>query len=226
MSNYDPAILADKWPRSLRPLLAECQQRWASGRPKRKWWSFRDPEADLSQDRRSPRADRLLLSYDGHVTLGHFARAFFPAYIPGDQTHYGSVVYASDPTSCDEVFDLAWRVNELRRDHSRPPAGTEIVAQAIRDDTSDFARIEMPSALGVGTGRYFANICIHRSRLPLRYLHSRLVPILIHHSATPWCSLLPLRFWSPQMIEIWESGSPAYPAEEYAAHCRKFGIRP
>ncbi len=226
MTDYDPSKLAEKWPRSLQALLADCQQRWDSGRPKRRWWSFGEPEADLPQDQASPRDDQRLLAYDGIVTLGHFARAFFPAYIPGDQTHYGSVVYANDPASSDEVFHLAWRVNELRQDGSTPPPGTEAVAKAIRDDHSDFSRIEMPAALGVGAGRYFANICIHRGRLPLGYIHSKLVPILILPERTPWCSILPLRFWSPELVDIWKSGAPAYPREPFALQCRAFGIRP
>ena len=226
MSYYDPERLAEKWPRPLQTLLTDCQQRWNSGRPNRRWWSFSDPEPDFSHDKYSPRKDRLLLAYEGIVTFGHFARAFFPAYIPGDHTHYGSVVYSNDPAFSDAVFDLAWRVNELRKDQSAPPPGTETIANAIRDDSSDFARIELPQTLGVGGLCYFANICIHRTRLPLGYLHSRLVQILIQPSRTPGCCILPLRFWGQRMIDIWASGLPAYPAEPFLKQCRVFGVRP
>jgi hypothetical protein len=226
VSDYDPALLARKWASSLDDLCSETEQLWIAGRPQRPRFSWGLPEKDLSHDQITPRRDLTTLAYDGRVVLGHFARAFFPAYIPGMNTHYGSVVYCADPHASGGLFDLAWRVNQLRKDALPPPPGTEQVAFAIRDDQSDFARIEMPLALGVGSGRYFANICILRSRLPSGYLHSRLVPILICPEQTQWCCLLPLRFWSPRFSGIWASGDPAYPAATYLPHCRRLNIQP
>jgi hypothetical protein len=226
VSDYDPKSLARKWTLSLDDLRLETEQHWVSGRPKRPWLPLGLPEADLSKDQGTPRPDLLKLAYHGRVVLAHFARAFFPAYIPGVNTHYGSVVYCTDPHASSGLFDLAWRVNELRRDSLPPPPGTERVAFAIRDDQSDFARIEMPLALGVASGCFFANICILRSRLPLGYLHSRLVPILICPEETQWCCLLPLRFWSSRFSEIWASGDPAYPVAAFLPQCRQLNITP
>ncbi len=226
MSDYDPESLASKWTVPLHELLNECQSLWSAGRPRRSWLSLGYPESDMRLDSMTPSRDLKTLMFDGVVTLGHFARAFFPAYIPGRHTHYGSVVYSDDTTAAAQLFDLAWRVNELRRDSGPPPMGTETVARAIRDDRSDFSRIEMPPALGVGPGRYFANICIQRSRLPTAYVHSRLVPLLIRPELSNWCCLLPLRFWSPRLTEIWRSGDPAYAPEPFIQQCRRFSVKP
>ncbi|WP_395736751.1 hypothetical protein [Prosthecobacter sp.] len=174
----------------------------------------------------TPKADRLILAYHGYVVLGHFARAFFPAYIPGQNTHYGSVVYSTNPSDCPAVFDLAWRVNELRFGQSPPPPKTEAVANAIRDDRSSFAVIKLPPTLGAKPGSCFGNICIQRTRLPLGYIHTRLVPILIQPEKTDWCTLLPLRFWSPDLIKIWQGGPPAYPPEPFLEECRRFDVTP
>lgn len=184
------------------------------------------PEFDLWADHVTPWDDRMMLAHEGTVVLGHFVRAFFPAYIPGRRAHYGSVVYGKDPAMCTEVFDLAWRVNELRQNHRPPPQGTEIVASSIRNDQSSFPRIELPPALGVEKGRFVANLCIHRSRLPLGYIHSRLVPLLICPDKTHWSCLLPRRFWSPRMVEVWKSGPPVYPREAFAAQCRYMRVKP
>ena len=168
----------------------------------------------------------MILGYDGYVVLGHFARAFFPAYIPGNHTHYGSVVYSTDPGDCDGVFELAWRVNQLREIGYTPPPGTEKVARAIGDDHSNFVRLDLPTQLGGNGKGCFGNVCIHRSRLPLGYLHTRLVPILIEPRRTKWCCLLPLRFWGSTLTEIWQSGPPCYSPELFAEQCRAVGIQP
>ena len=225
MSDYDPSILAAKWTIPLSDLLAECQQLWERERP-RGWFGFGARERDSSRDQATPAQDIQLLVMKGRIVFGQFARAFFPAYIPGSQTHYGSVVYSTDPARSGEVFDLAWRVNELRRAGGLRPAGTEQVAAAINDDQSDFSRIHLPVELGIHPGCYFANICIHRSRLPLGYIHTRLVPILIAPELTQWCALLPLRAWSVQFQELWKSGAPAYPHGPFLNNCRQFNIIP
>lgn len=225
-TDYNPEALAVKWHRPIHVFREQCQALWEAGRPKKRWFSLRDPEPDLAADKMTPRSDRLILAYHGQVVLGHFARAFFPAYIPGKKTHYGSVVYSRELADCSSVFDLAWRVNQLRRDNSPPPPKTEAVARAIRDDRSSFAVIHLPPALGTRPGSCFGNICIQRSRLPLGYLHTRLVPILIQPDMTDWCTLLPLRFWSQDFIDIWRSGPPIYPPEPIIEQCRKFRVKP
>ena len=226
MSNYSPSLLAAKWRVPLSELRDQCQALWESGRPRKPWISLRDPEPDGDRDGAVPKNDRVILGYHGRVVLGHFARAFFPAYIPGRHTHYGSVVYSSDPAGCDGIFELAWRVNRLREHGGPPPPGTEEAARAIRDDQSGFSRIDLPVQLGGNGKGCFGNLCIHRTRLPLGYLHSRLVPLLIEPKRTKWCCLLPLRFWSPALTEIWQSGPPCNPTVEFSARCRAVGIEP
>ena len=226
MSDYAPHVLAAKWNSLLGEVFRECQVLWDNRKPARGWLMFGSGERDSAADQMTPERDRELLLKEGRVAMGHFARAFLPAYIPGVHTHYGSVVYSTDPAHNEQLFELAWRVNELRRGANRPPAGTEEVACAIRNDRSDFARIELPPELGVEQGCYFANICIHRTRLPLGYIHSRLVPILIAPEKSPWCSLLPLRFWGETFQRIWKSGPPACPAEPFIESCRGAGIEP
>ncbi len=224
MSDYSPDILAAKWQGRLDEFLRLTRQQWEEGRPRRRFLNFGLPESDASADNVTPRRDLKLLAYEGSVVFGHFARAFFPAYIPGKQTHYGSVVYSTDPDGKADLFDIAWRINVLRE--GRPPKGAEKVAAAIRDDRSQFVRMEVSEAVGAPSECYFANLCIHRTRLPLGYLHSRLVPLLIAPKKTPWCCLLPLRFWSSEMRAVWESGAPLYDAAAFAAQCRQFRVTP
>jgi hypothetical protein len=232
---YSPERLARKWTGQLDTLLRETRALWDAGRSRKKpLLSFRLPEADSNDDQQAPRADREKLLYQGQVVWSVIARAFFPAYVPGRNTHYGSVVYGLNPEDAgtvssfeDSVFDLAWQVNELRREGAPPaPPGAERVAAAISDDRSSFARIRLPESIGAHGESYFANLCVHRTRLPTGYLHERLLPLLIAPGVTEWCCILPLRFWAPRLREIWASGPPISPPERYAAMLAHYNIKP
>lgn len=166
------------------------------------------------------------LSYEGKVVLGHIARSFFPAYLPGQRTHYGSVVYSTNDIPTMQLFAMAFEVNELRKDKTPPPPGTERIARAMRDDRSRFARLALPLCVSRLESCYLANLCIHRTRLPLGYLHDRLVPLLIAPHKTQWCCLLPLRFWALSFTTLWKSGLPALAPEPLKAQCAMFGVRP
>lgn len=226
MNRYDPEELSAKWLGQLDHLLSEARELWNAGKPRKPLLSFSQlPETDSRADQMAPAAAKQILGYQGRLVWGHFARAYIPAYIPGKNTHYGSVVYSADAEPADSIFELAWKVNELRS--GKPvPRGTEEVARAIENDQSQFARIALPRELGVTGNCFFANLCIHRSRLPLGYIHDRLVPLLILPEKTQWCTLLPLRFWPDQLQAVWSSGPPAGDQARYRAMCASNRVEP
>jgi hypothetical protein len=226
MSDYSPDKLASKWRDRLPPLFDETAQLWKEGKPRRRLFSFGPPESDLRHDQQTPPKAKATLLYHGRVVWGLIARAFFAAYLPGRNTFYGSVVYSLDAYEPDSIFELAWRVNELRKNNAPPPKGTETIARAIRDDSSDFARLRLPTEVDAYGSSYLANLCIQRTRLPKGYLHERLLPILVSPEETEWCCILPLRFWSPKLKEIWLTGSPAYEPAEYAQMLPHYKIQP
>jgi hypothetical protein len=226
MSDYSPENLSRKWKGLLPQSLEETSQRWALGKPRKRFFSFKALESDLDDDQQAPRDFKTKLLLNGEVVWGLIARSFFAAYVPGRNTHYGSVVYSVEKHEPDSVFELAWRVNELRKDRSIPPKGTEAIANAMRDDTSGFARLRLPVELDAFGESYLANLCIHRTRLPGGYLHDRLLPILIAPKQTEWCCILPLRFWSPGFKEVWLSGPPAYEPSQFSYMFAQYKIQP
>jgi hypothetical protein len=226
MSDYDPARQTAKWHGQMEHLLAEARDLWDAGKPRKPFFSRAFPEVDSRQDEMATAAAKRILGYEGKVVWGHFARAFIPAYIAGTQTHYGSVVYSTDATPRDSIFDLAAKVNQLRDGKSEIPKGTEQLARAINDDRSQFTRLTLPPALGVTGNCFLANLCIHRSRLPLGYIHDRLVPLLIAPEKTEWCSILPLRFWPDTLQAHWTSGPPAGDQARYRAMCAAYNTQP
>ena len=226
MNDYSPEILSRRWKGVLPSLLADTHSLWKTVRPRKGFFSFLAPEPDAKDDEVTPAAAKKTLLYEGHVVWGLISRAFFPAYIPGRHTHYGSVVYALDPHEPDSIFELAWSVNELRAQNVAPPPGTERIAAAIRDDQSNFARILLPVEVGAHGTSYFANLCIHRTRLPLGYIHDRLLTILVAPGKTEWCCILPLRAWPPELKKIWSSGPPAYEPSAFAGMLAMYKIEP
>lgn len=207
-------------------LLRETQELWSAHGPKKPLFSSKLPEKDAHDDAQVPAKDKRALLYKGQVVWAMFARAFFPAYVPGRNTHYGSVVYSVTPHAPYSVFEMVYRLSELRDGSSLPPHGTEEIAAALNDDESNFSRLRLPSTLGAQGEWYFANVCIHRSRLPLGYLHDRLVPILIAPAETEWCCILPLRYWAPKLKDLWGSGPPAHPPSRFTDMMQTHGVEP
>lgn len=224
--DYSPAKLSQKWTGRTERLLCGVKELWEGSRPKKRLFSFGPPEADDKNDRITPLDAKRALVYRGHVVWGLITRAFFPSYVPGRNTHYGSVVYGLDGHEPDSVFDLAWCVNQLRENDATPPVGTEQIASAIRDDRSNFSRLRLPLDLGAHGESYLSNLCIHRSRLPTGYLHDRFLPLLVAPVETEWCCILPLRFWTPMLKEIWSRGPPAYEPLVFAEMMAHYKIQP
>ena len=225
MSDYFPAKLSEKWTNT-EPLLRDVRDLWEKSRPRQRLLSFGLPEPDARDDKITPRGAKKAMLYRGSVVWGLIARAFFPSYLPGRNTHYGSVVYALDSHEPDSVFELAWRVNQLRENNSPPPVGTEQIASAIRDDRSSFRRLRLPVELEAYGEAYLSNLCIHRSRLPTGYVHDRLLPILVAPSETEYCCILPLRFWTAMLKQIWSSGPPAYEPSVFTEMLAVYKVQP
>ncbi|MEI9895254.1 MAG: hypothetical protein WDN28_15525 [Chthoniobacter sp.] len=99
MDDYSPERLSFKWGDQLPTLLAETRKIWEQSRPRKTWFSRFGLERDARQDAGTPIAAQAVLQDEGRVVWAHVARAFFPAYMPGRHTHYGSVVYAWKITS-------------------------------------------------------------------------------------------------------------------------------
>jgi hypothetical protein len=226
LNDYSPKKLMEKWAEHISDLPGRMTRRWESGRPQKRFFLSVPSESDSAADQLTPPKDQRLLLQEGYVVMGHFARAFFPAFIPGKMTHYGSVVYCLDPAPVEKLFELAWRVNLLRKDNSPPPAGTETVATAIRDDRSQFVRLRLPPQVSTVEQSFFANICIQRTRLPFGYIHDRLVPLLVAPQKTEWCMLLPIRFWDDGFKEAWCSGPPANDQKLFHTRCQLHRITP
>jgi len=225
MSDYLPEKLSQKWEGKLDSILHSVRALWERSKPRRTWFSFGPPERDLRDDEMNAMSAKQALLYRGRLVWGHFARAYFPAYVPGRRTHYGSVVYSEDEPPQDSIFHVAWRVN-LLRERQAIPAGAEAAAAAIRNDRSSFNRMKLPPSVGVDGRCYFANICIHRTRLPLGYLHDRCVPILIAPADTEACCIVPLRFWTRELREVWSGGPPAYDPELFRTRLTQHNIEP
>lgn len=213
-----PEHLLKKWDGKLELLLSKLNESWDLSN------SDRPPMKDSRNDTMTPRSDKKKLLLHGKVVWGVVTRAFKPAYIPGKHTFYGSVAYSLDSLDCP--FELAWKVNQLREYYPTIPKGAEKVAKSIQNDLSNFARMKLPKELDITGESYFANICIHRERLPLNYIHNRLLPVLVAPDKTKWCCILPLEYWDEEFKQIWTSGPPIYLPEEVTDILVEYDVKP
>lgn len=184
------------------------------------------PDADLLKDNTRSLFTKMIVLNRGRLVWGCFARAFWPAYVPGARNHYGTVLLSFDPSFEDSpgLFRLSKELRELRNSDAEP-VGFGRFCRIIRDDHHGPNRVRVPAQLTGGKIVYYQSICIQRKRLPIGYLHHRLVPVLALPTIR-YCMILPLRFWSARLREIWQFGEPLLDAQEINHYQRAFPVVP
>lgn len=210
----------------MKAMLAGVRALWEREKNRKGFLSFSNPDKDVKNDSATSASANNALLRNGRVVWAWIARAFFPSYMPGVNTHYGSVVYAMDENEPDSLPELWEAVNRLRDPNVVPPKGCEKLAIGMRTDRNCTARLLLPPELGALGESYFADMCILRTRLPGGYLHRRLVPILAASRDTEACCILPLRGWTPEFKQLWLSGPPAFDPRQFSGMLQKYKVTP
>jgi hypothetical protein len=185
-----------------RQLFSKRNRHWLRENP-----NARDPEGDKIKSR------WLAINY-GVVVWGYFVRAFWPCYMPGRNNHYGSVILSFDPfyENSDNLSDLAGKVRALRQPVEVPRSMAKFVG-VLRNDHDSTPRIAVPGEVSGGRNVEFQSILMQRNRLPLAYLHNRVVPVIAHPFAQ-YAMILPYIFWSDNFKSRWQTGeAPLSPAQ-------------
>ncbi|HEV2695650.1 MAG TPA: hypothetical protein VG347_22350 [Verrucomicrobiae bacterium] len=185
---------------------------------------IRMPEPSCWQDVVMPdRTAKFLLYNFGQIVWGVFARAFWPIYTPGKNNHYGSVVFGFDPFFKDTpaLFEMTEDLRTLRENGGEPKHLKKFASQIRNDSFPTPNRVRIPPELAGERKAYFQSIYIPRPSLPGGYLHSRLVPIIVH----PMCSyaiLMPVKFWPEKFKAKWLEGKPPLDSQALADYRRSF----
>jgi hypothetical protein len=155
----------------------------------------------------------------GRVVWGVFARAYWAIYQPGvSSLFYGSVLYSNDVS--DEGSPSLFEISEYSRrvmDYDVPLDGIEEYAKVIRDDHSLPDPVEVPTEIAAKRGVFLQTIGIERAKLPRRYLHHRLVPI-VKFRGSGFASIIHHAYWGAEFRGIWSTGDPLLSEQELAAY--------
>lgn len=151
----------------------------------------------------------------GRVTWAVFARAYWAIYQRGvSPGFYGSVLVSDDPS--DESSPALFEISEYSRrvrEFDVPLDGIKEYAHVIRNDDSPNDRIEVPVALAMKPGVWLHTILVERAKLPLGYLHHRLVPV-VYVRGSPFVSIIHHRYWGAEFRALWSAGDSPLPEEE------------
>ena len=178
------------------------------------------PDSSCWQDTVMPDRTAKFLVYNfGRVVWGVFARAFWPIYIPGKHDHYGSVVFGFDHFFNDSpaLFEIVEDLRALREQGGEPKHLNKFAAQIRNDSFPTPNRVRIPPELAGERKAYFQSIYIPRTSLPGGYLHTRLVPIVVHPMSS-YAIMVPLKFWPEKFKAKWLEGKPPLDAQALAAY--------
>jgi hypothetical protein len=203
----------DSAPEHLRELRALYSKQGKAYLSKEK--RIRDPEGDAIPNRK-------LVFSSGTVVWGFFVRAFWPCYMAGRYSHYGTVIVSFDPALEDPktLFEVGARLRNLRKPVQVPPSLKDFVT-ALRDDYKGVPRLKIPGELTGGREIYFQSILALRNRLPTGILHHRLVPVLAHPESE-YCTLVPHLCWPGEFKATWLKGDAPLSAKELAGYQARF----
>jgi hypothetical protein len=148
--------------------------------------------------------DRLLAQ--GQVFWGQLVQANQILFVPENRmTCPANVVYSTDSFFDGRLSLLSSMARGLFAQKGSTRADREIqeFVDAVTDEMRRVLRQEMPHSYTGGRSVYFATCFIQPTHLPFGYLNRPSFPIIVNPEQTPAMMLLPSRYWSPDLIELW-----------------------
>ena len=171
--------------------------------------------------------DRLF--QDGQVIWAVLVMANPALYHPGTLDLPGAIVYSFDPLfeESDPLKKVAMRVANLKDTVPRDLA-LLVFAAEVSNEAARETNVLVPESLTGGREVRYESLFIQRHRLPTDRLVDAVIPVISNPSRATQVMLLPLEFWSQQLVAHWRrkalhTAPPAEPqvapadADQYAA---------
>lgn len=138
------------------------------------------------------------------VVWGAMAGANDLLFDPGPQDSPASVVYCAGTDFDDAPAVLRETVDAIRQltPDSVDPEVREFAAY-VCDDKARALKVSVPFSIGANERLFHATLIVVRKHLPDGVLSQNLVPLLINPARTSSVTVLPSRYWSPEMLDYW-----------------------
>lgn len=147
--------------------------------------------------------DELLTS--GKVVWAAVVQANQLMFRPGHHDCPGTVIYSTHDTFGDQltpVADLAPNLFSLKGEHDDDPE-CQVYGDMLADEMDRAMATPVPKIITGGVPILSTSVVFHRKHLPVPFLCTGFFPMLVHPQKKS-CMVLPARFWSDGIIEIWK----------------------
>lgn len=138
------------------------------------------------------------------VVWGAVAGANDLLFEPGPEDSPAAVVYATGTDFDDTpgaLREVADRTGGLPEESDDPALAA--FARFVASSTPLATKVPIPASLTANVPLYYAMIVVARKHLPDGVLTKDLVPLLINPGVTTAATILPSRYWSPEMLDYW-----------------------
>jgi hypothetical protein len=153
--------------------------------------------------------DQHLLRDHGRVVWGFLVQANQVLFDPANrQTLPANVIYCTDPNGDDQVPLFRSVARGLFGLKGTSPRDAELTrfSAAITNELARTMRLPLPRSVCGGMAAYFTTCLIQPSHLPGGHIASGVFPLVICPERTEAVMILPARYWSKELREVWASG--------------------
>jgi len=198
--------------------LTECRRRHESARPKRGLLGMGGTKVRLDHgtwaDTHGEEHDRLFA--DGRVVWGALVMANSGLFAPGKRDLPAAVVYSHDDTFDSNPLELKQVATKTVRLKDTLPDDPQLRAFAaeVTDETARENNTLVPPALTYGKVVRYETLYIQRHRLPTQYLADWILPVIVNPKRPTHVMVLPLEYWSPQLVQHWRTQAKRNPPRE------------
>ena len=146
---------------------------------------------------------------DGHVTWGHFVQANYLLFQPGPMSAPADMVFGLDPARDPDPRALeavAGRLFELKGGRAADPEAAAIGRHLAAETTRAFG-MSVPRSFRPPQPLALSTVFVYRPHLPEpRFLHQRLLPILVSPTDPRIIMPVPARYWPDPLLAWWREG--------------------
>jgi Fe-S cluster assembly iron-binding protein IscA len=196
-------------------MLEGCRERWEwpsgrLGRMQARLSRHREFSADCHNE--AVPADLIapytILLDTGRIVWGAVVEGDDLVTAPGAEDRSARVVYGLTPFF-DRRPDALQRIGDAlsvlpsETTEEEPDEERFALAALMRSGDDPLQKLLPMSLTGGHTSVCLSTLIVWRDRLPARQLTHPVLPLVVCPEKTPHCMLLPLRYWSPDLVRLW-----------------------
>jgi hypothetical protein len=150
--------------------------------------------------------DQWKLFKEGKVALAIIVQANANLFKEGKGEHPANVIYSCEHNiegNLDLMFSISDKIYSLKN-QTLENEEEKFFSDLVTDELKRAMQIPVPKTLTEGLEVFFTTIMVHRSHLPTKKLSQNLFPLLIHPQ-TKASLIVPSRYWSEDILSVWNS---------------------